>query len=128
MIGKLSVGRRLYLLRMERYITRETVAKSIGISSVRLERFETDLEMPEGDTLIGLSKFYEVSLEFITSDKLLQTVVADAPKIEDVKTTIEGLYCLRENDFLLREPASSKIINKSIDLLSYLASILVTVS
>jgi transcriptional regulator with XRE-family HTH domain len=128
MISKLSVGRRLYLLRMERYLTRETVAKSIGISSIRLERFETDLEMPERDTLIGLSKFYEVSLEFITSDNLLQTVVADAPKIEDIKTTIEGLYCLRENDFRLREPATSKILNKSIDLLSYLASILITVS
>lgn len=59
----MSLGRKLYEIRMKRNETQESVAESVGISYVSLSRYENEQRMPKMDILKRLAAHYNVSVD-----------------------------------------------------------------
>ena len=60
-----KTGTFLKELRKEKNITQEQLAEEMGVSRRTVSRWETGSNMPDMDTLIDISDFYEVDLREI---------------------------------------------------------------
>lgn len=60
-----DVGRRLLKLRKDKDLKQNEVAKSIGISSVNLSRYEKGNRTPDQEVLHKLADFYNVKPSYI---------------------------------------------------------------
>ncbi|MFD0619214.1 helix-turn-helix domain-containing protein [Paenibacillus sp. GCM10027629] len=61
----MTMGERLRQLRLQRKISQEEVARTIGITRSAYSHYEINNRQPVYETLIKLSTFYEVSLDYI---------------------------------------------------------------
>jgi len=61
----MTMGERLKQLRLQRKISQEEVARTIGITRSAYSHYEINNRQPVYETLIKLSTFYEVSLDYI---------------------------------------------------------------
>lgn len=61
----MSFGGRLKRLREELDLTRAELAEKIGIKYYTLSKYETDERFPDKETLIMLSDYFNVSLDFL---------------------------------------------------------------
>lgn len=56
---------RLKELRKEKNLTQPDIAQMLGISATAYSKYELGKSKPDIDSLVKLSKFYEVSLDYI---------------------------------------------------------------
>ncbi|MBB6669074.1 helix-turn-helix domain-containing protein [Cohnella nanjingensis] len=61
----MNMGERLRELRLERGISQEEVARHIGITRSAYSHYEINNRQPVYETLIKLSDFFDVSLDYI---------------------------------------------------------------
>lgn len=82
----MSIGERLRELRLRRKISQEEVARHIGITRSAYSHYEINNRQPVYETLIKLSAYFDVSLDYIiggitTKAKPDQGVSPDAREI-----------------------------------------------
>lgn len=65
--GPETLGSRLKMLRSERKLHQEDLAAEIGISRAYISQIETGAEAPGRDTLVAISNFFDVSLDWLAS-------------------------------------------------------------
>ena len=63
----MTIGQRIKSLRMDRSLSQEYVAISLGVSRQAVSKWETDAAVPDTYNLIALAKLFEVSVESIVS-------------------------------------------------------------
>jgi len=64
-----TFGERLAKLRKERGLTQKQLAKHLQISKSTLAMYETNKREPDFETLIFISKFFEVSIDYLLMGK-----------------------------------------------------------
>ncbi|MTI95223.1 MAG: helix-turn-helix domain-containing protein [Firmicutes bacterium] len=60
-----SLGKRLRMLREERWLTQDDIGKVIGVTKSNISKYELDIIEPNLETLKALAKFYQVSVDFL---------------------------------------------------------------
>ncbi len=68
----LSFGEQLNALRKEKGLTREALAKGLGISYWRLGKYETGERKPDYKTLMTIADYFEVSVDYLLGRQLAQ--------------------------------------------------------
>lgn len=93
----MNFGKRLKGLRERENLSREALAKKIGISYWSLSKYETGNREPDIDTLQKIADFFDVTLDYLTgrSDDPTgyPTHLKDLPPMERLERFI------KENDF-----------------------------
>ena len=60
-----ELGKRIKLLRSEKSISQEELAKKIGVHTNHLSRYERDLTSPSIDVVIKMADALDVSIDFL---------------------------------------------------------------
>lgn len=58
-----SLSKNLFILRKRKGLSREAVARALGMSAMTYQRYEKDLRDPTAPTLVRLADFYGVTLD-----------------------------------------------------------------
>ncbi|CAA0230171.1 helix-turn-helix transcriptional regulator [Tenacibaculum maritimum] len=62
---KIGLGKRIKILRGERNISQDELAKKIGVHTNHLSRYERDLTSPSIDVVIKMAEALGVSIDFL---------------------------------------------------------------
>ncbi|CAA0204633.1 Helix-turn-helix protein [Tenacibaculum maritimum] len=62
---KIGLGKRIKILRGERNISQDELAKKIGVHTNHLSRYERDLTSPSIDVVIKMAEALSVSIDFL---------------------------------------------------------------
>lgn len=87
----MTMGDRLRALRLQKKISQGEVARFIGITRSAYSHYEINNRQPVYDTLIKLSAYFDVSLDYIIGGSASTT----KPESPDVPETNEVLALLR---------------------------------
>ncbi|MBO5103361.1 MAG: helix-turn-helix transcriptional regulator [Clostridia bacterium] len=60
-----NFAERLKELRIEKRLSQEEVAKSIGVSQAAIARWERGLQIPNVDYAVTIAKFFNVSTDYL---------------------------------------------------------------
>ena len=60
-----DLGKRIKLLRAEKSISQEELAKKVGVHTNHLSRYERDLTSPSIDVVIKMAQALDVSIDFL---------------------------------------------------------------
>ena len=106
-----KIGNFLKQLRKEKGLTQEELAEQFYVSSRSVSRWETGMNMPDIDTLILLSDFYNVDIHEIISGERKNNDM-DIESVETLKMVAEYAVTKSKNKsiFTLRNVIISTII------------------
>ena len=91
----MTIGQRIKSLRMDRSLSQEYVAISLGVSRQAVSKWETDAAVPDTYNLIALAKLFEVSVESIVSvaDEDSAETVAESEATPEKRKNVGLLAC-----------------------------------
>lgn len=109
----MNPGQRIKNLREAKNINQTTLAQTLGISSAALSAIEKGKNNPNYETLIGISNFFKVSIDYILTGKEELTGIAD--------DELEILAILREDNALKKAVIKATNLRKKAlnDLVDY---------
>ena len=64
-----NIAKNLKILRREKNVTQKEVAQHLNIDVTTLSHYETGIRMPDIDTLIALSRYYNTDINRIISSE-----------------------------------------------------------
>ena len=64
----MAFSEKLYELRKKAGLSQEELADQLGVSRQAVSKWESDKAFPESGTLIGISVFFDVSLDYLLKD------------------------------------------------------------
>lgn len=67
--AKLKLGEKLQTLRKARGLSQEQLAEQLGVSRQSVSKWEAEQSYPELDKVIGLSRFFAVSTDYLLKDE-----------------------------------------------------------
>ena len=74
----MALSEKLYELRKKGGLSQEQLAEQLGVSRQAVSKWESGKAVPESDTLISISKYYNVSLDYLMKENdLVSEMVAD---------------------------------------------------
>jgi Predicted transcriptional regulators len=88
----MTMGDRLRELRLRKNLSQEEVARQIGITRSAYSHYEINNRQPVYDTLIKLSSYFDVSLDYIIGgdpDKSLSGINSDTVEIFRLLSTMD---------------------------------------
>ncbi|CAH0120979.1 MULTISPECIES: helix-turn-helix domain-containing protein [unclassified Paenibacillus] len=85
----MTMGDRLRQLRMNRNISQEEVARTIGITRSAYSHYEINNRQPVYETLLKLAAFYDVSLDYIVSGVSSRPDAGEANEIIRLLNTMD---------------------------------------
>lgn len=84
----MAFSEKLYELRKNGNLSQEQLAEQLGVSRQAISKWETGKAIPESETLISISKYFDVTLdELMKENDTPSEVVTDREKIQ---TKIRG--------------------------------------
>lgn len=102
-----SFGDRLRLLRKEKRLTQEELAKTFYLNKSSISRYENNCQVPEHDLLQKIADFFNVSMDYLLgrTDENTSTIVAPITKkdIKDHNTFMEDAKALFMNGEVAEE-------------------------
>ena len=96
----MALSEKLYELRKKSALSQEQLAEQLGVSRQAISKWESGKAVPETDTLITISKYFGVSLDYLSEDvvnsKIHQFKAASRPekRILGIATCIIGIVLL----------------------------------
>ena len=71
--SNMNIAEKLILLRKERGLTQEDVSKIFDISLTAVRNYEnvSNIRIPKNEILIKMAKFYDVDLEYLLDDNVI---------------------------------------------------------
>ncbi len=81
----MNIGKKIYMLRKEKNITQEQLAKAIGISTPAVSKWETGTTMPDITLIAPIARFFQVSIDELFSFKSELTQKEADKLLEDVR-------------------------------------------
>ena len=64
----MALSEKLYELRKKCCLSQEQLAEQLGVSRQAISKWESGKAVPESDTLISISKFFKVSLDYLMKE------------------------------------------------------------
>ena len=84
----MALSERLYELRKGAGLSQEQLAERLGVSRQAVSKWETGSAVPESETLVAISTYFDVSLDYLMKDGTpLPEAKADA---DEPQTTASG--------------------------------------
>lgn len=115
----MTLGQRLRMLRDERNLSREELAKNLGITYWALSKYENDDRVPDKDTLLLIADFFNVTLDFLfgrtdirTSFRVAESPTPYNPEIQAAHRTDDPMDELPEEARKSLEEFKAYIIDK----------------
>ncbi len=65
----MALSEKLYELRKKRALSQEQLAEQLGVSRQAISKWESGKAVPETDTLISISKYFDVSLDYLMKEE-----------------------------------------------------------
>ena len=65
----MALSEKLYELRKKRALSQEQLAEQLGVSRQAISKWEYGKAVPETDTLISISKYFDVSLDYLMKEE-----------------------------------------------------------
>ena len=103
----MALSEKLYELRKKGGLSQEQLAEQLGVSRQAVSKWESGKAVPESDTLISISKYFNVSLDYLMKENdLVSEMVADkeetqtkansgrVKRIFGIVTCLIGIVCL----------------------------------
>lgn len=85
----MSLGERIYKLRIERNLSQGDLADALGVSRQSISKWETNGSVPELDKLVKLSEMFGISLdELVLDKKQTERSAAPEPKVVYVERSV----------------------------------------
>ncbi|MBR1865348.1 MAG: helix-turn-helix transcriptional regulator [Lachnospiraceae bacterium] len=81
--------KRLKALRMDRNISQQKLADALGISQQAIHKYEHDKAQPDIGTLIQLSQYFHVSVDYLIENTGFDSVFVYSGKDQSQKTMVE---------------------------------------
>lgn len=90
----MELSEKLYQLRKKSGLSQEKLAEQLDVSRQAISKWESGHSIPESDKLIAISKFFQVSLDYLVKDE-----IADAPKeeiqaVDNTKGLLGLIFCI----------------------------------
>ncbi|QAY66091.1 helix-turn-helix domain-containing protein [Paenibacillus protaetiae] len=101
----MTMGDRLKLLRVSRNLSQDAVARAIGITRSAYSHYEINNRQPVYETLIKLSSFFNVSIDYIIEGDSRKSAAEVAPETQQI---IELLNTMDESK---RKQSIDKMLN-----------------
>ncbi len=79
----MTFGEKLQLLRKEKSISQEQFAEVMNVSRQAVSKWELNQSYPEMDKLIEVSKYFEVSLDYLMKDEMIDSSIMNPVSDED---------------------------------------------
>jgi len=70
----MALSEKLYELRKKRGLSQEQLAEQLGVSRQAISKWESGKAVPESDTLISISKYYDVTLDYLMKENDVSAV------------------------------------------------------
>ena len=76
----MALSEKLYELRKKSNLSQEQLAEKLGVSRQAISKWESGKAVPESDTLISISKYFDVTLDYLMKEEnsLSEAVTEDA--------------------------------------------------
>ena len=93
----MNIGRRFRIYRQRKNLTQAEAAKVLGIKSYQLANYESNRSEPNIKTLKGMSKLYNVSIDFLVGNSALfetesyAKIEAEEEEFENFKDKLQQL-------------------------------------
>ena len=65
----MALSEKLYELRKKGALSQEQLAEQLGVSRQAISKWESGKSVPETDTLISISKYFDVSLDYLMKER-----------------------------------------------------------
>ncbi len=76
----MAFSEKLYELRKKGALSQEQLAEQLGVSRQAISKWESGKAVPETDTLISISKYFDVSLDYLVKEE--NPISEDAVSLE----------------------------------------------
>ncbi len=90
-------GNRLRTLRLKANMTQGQLAKRLNLTKSVISAYETDLRLPSYDVLIGISKIYNVSTDFLLGLERKQEIDLSGLTQDEVDALLNLIRAMRSN-------------------------------
>lgn len=70
----MAVSDKLYALRKKEGLSQEQLADKLNVSRQAISKWETGSAVPESEKLLAISKYFNVSLDYLMKDEVADTV------------------------------------------------------
>ena len=84
----MALSERLYELRKQAGLSQEQLAERLGVSRQAVSKWETGSAVPESETLVAISTYFDVSLDYLMKDGI--TLPEPITGAEEPQTTASG--------------------------------------
>jgi transcriptional regulator with XRE-family HTH domain len=81
-MNKMNFGDKLVMLRRKHNISQKDLANKIGVHVTNISRYEQNLYVPNHETLIKISKFFNVSLDYLLIDEHENPYIVDLDDLQ----------------------------------------------
>ena len=92
-MGKHSIGKTIASLRKSRGWTQVELAEKLDISDKTISKWESEAGMPEISQLPALSKLFDVSIDFLMTGKIDETI-----SLDDMDSVKRMFYLIKNDD------------------------------
>ena len=81
---------KLYKLRKNKGLSQEQLAEQLLISRQAISKWESGTAMPESDKLLAISRFFDVSLDYLMKEEIEEAALTNIGKSEWVQDNSKG--------------------------------------
>lgn len=89
---------RLLKLRKSKGLTQEQVAKDLGMPKSTYSNYELDVREPSAMTLLKISAYYGVSLDYLCGNKIEDTKKSPPPQGDEEEEIVKKLQALNDDE------------------------------
>lgn len=82
----MALSEKIYELRKKSGLSQEQLAEQLGVSRQAISKWESGKAVPESDTLISISRYYNVTLDYLMKEDGSESEIATEVKGNQAKT------------------------------------------
>lgn len=95
----MELSQKLYLLRKKSGLSQEQLAERLDVSRQAISKWESGISIPESDKLVTISKYFEVSLDYLMKEDYEDPFITDehtnnADKVNHTSRVVGLIVCI----------------------------------
>lgn len=135
----MRLGDKLKEIRMNRGYSQQDAAEMVGVSRYLISKYENNISIPRGKTLLGLARIYKVNVDYLLNDsketlidyysdilddstksKINPFLLDDKNEYFSILSDFDNIQGINKNDILIFARYSAQI-NEKLVLVKYLS-------
>ena len=90
----MELSEKLYQLRKKSGLSQEKLAEQLDVSRQAISKWESGHSIPESDKLIAISKFFQVSLDYLVKDEIAEAPKEEIQEVDNTKGLLGLIFCI----------------------------------